>query len=410
MCGKRITCSENVGKSGTRAFNLKRHVQREHPEKYDNIIAADSAKSSVLVGNKPMKSQTITAFLSTKVLTTQMSKDTFQEAVVSMVVDLGIPLTSFVKPPFQTLIGWMAQKLDVSLAYEGVRNMVMASFTKAQNALKLQLLNHFVHLKIDGCTRGMVNYVAVNVRFYSSETSLPVTKTLAIVDTNHTHTSVYLAEQVKRILGKYGIAENKVLSIVSDNASNMVKLVERLNDHSKATEEFNSDNIETSSSAAHDQLEPDEEEEEEEDDNHDMALDLRETDFFDTDFEQSFGKGIEHVRCGVHTLQLAIREGLSSSNFSLFIGRARSVATSARTPSIAKVLKRRTGKVAVIDQATRDISLKHSFNMCKKLRCTYYHSYTPPPPPTKKYICYFLGEILFLNKKKTETNPLNYHL
>ena len=59
------------------------------------------------------------------------------------------------------------------------------------------------------------------------------------------------------------------------------------------------------------------------------------------------------MRCAVHTLQLAIRDGLKDHHAANLIGKLRQVAVAARTPKIDATVKRRAGKGAVLDHATR---------------------------------------------------------
>lgn len=62
---------------------------------------------------------------------------------------------------------------------------------------------------------------------------------------------------------------------------------------------------------------------------------------------------IKHMRCAVHTLQLAIRDGLKEKRTATLLSKIRQVTIACRTPKIDAILKRRLGKGAVIDQATR---------------------------------------------------------
>lgn len=59
------------------------------------------------------------------------------------------------------------------------------------------------------------------------------------------------------------------------------------------------------------------------------------------------------MRCAVHTLQLAIRDGLKDQHASNLISKLRQVAVAARTPKIDSIIKRRAGKGAILDQTTR---------------------------------------------------------
>ena len=59
------------------------------------------------------------------------------------------------------------------------------------------------------------------------------------------------------------------------------------------------------------------------------------------------------MRCAVHTLQLAIRDGLQEKHVNRLVTKVRHVAITARTPKIDAILKRKIKKGAIIDQATR---------------------------------------------------------
>ena len=60
-----------------------------------------------------------------------------------------------------------------------------------------------------------------------------------------------------------------------------------------------------------------------------------------------------HMRCAVHTLQLAIRDSLKEKLVDRLVSKVRHVAITARTPKIDAILKRKLKKGAIIDQATR---------------------------------------------------------
>ena len=62
---------------------------------------------------------------------------------------------------------------------------------------------------------------------------------------------------------------------------------------------------------------------------------------------------IQHMRCTVHALQLAIRDGLKNNHAVNLLLKLRKVAVASRTPKIDAILKRRANKGAILDQATR---------------------------------------------------------
>ena len=59
------------------------------------------------------------------------------------------------------------------------------------------------------------------------------------------------------------------------------------------------------------------------------------------------------MQCAVHTLQLAICDGLKGRHASKLIGIVRSIAIRARNLKIDAILKRRVKIGAIIDQSTR---------------------------------------------------------
>ena len=98
--------------------------------------------------------------------------------------------------------------------------------------MKNELSGRYIFLKIDAATRHMVNYFAINLRYCTDDCKI-ITQTLAVKDTkaNHDNTSMKLLENV---LEEYNINKANIIIIVTDNASNMVKTIEKLNEKQQA--------------------------------------------------------------------------------------------------------------------------------------------------------------------------------
>ena len=64
-------------------------------------------------------------------------------------------------------------------------------------------------------------------------------------------------------------------------------------------------------------------------------------------------KTMTHMRCAAHTLQLAIRYGLKVRHVASLISKIRQVVVAARSPNIDAILRKKTNKGAILDQATR---------------------------------------------------------
>jgi hypothetical protein len=87
---------------------------------------------------------------------------------------------------------------------------------------------------------------------------------------------------------------------------------------------------------------------------------------FMEEIENAIPDTISHVRCGVHTLQLAIQDGLKQPQAAAMIGKIRKQPQAAamigkirnlvvelRTPKLAEKVKKAGHRMALLDQETR---------------------------------------------------------
>ena len=241
ICNVKISGSgggTSKGHTPTRASNLKRHLERYHPDIFKRVQEKDKASSAKATastsGKQPAIASLSNFFISDKVTVT-MTPDEFKRNIVRIIALNGISLRFFSRPEVSALIGELARKLSVSLDKENIKKIVFAEFEREKEELKRKLKNKFVYLKMDACTRHRVNYFAINVRYVDK--GRYITKTLAIKDTDAQHSSAFLKQLVKDVLHDYGIEKSHVLCIVTDNASNMLSMVKKLNEEPSVIEE-----------------------------------------------------------------------------------------------------------------------------------------------------------------------------
>ena len=67
-------------------------------------------------------------------------------------------------------------------------------------------------------------------RYVDSNTGLAVTKTLSLLDTKGFSSSAELKQNLENILAEFGIQTANIVAIVTDNAANMIKMTEDIND------------------------------------------------------------------------------------------------------------------------------------------------------------------------------------
>ena len=136
---------------------------------------------------------------------------------------------------------------------------------------------------MDGCTKHRVNYLAINVQFIHSKNMLDI-KTLAVRDTQAQHSSEFLQHTLETVFKEFDLKKQQVLAIVTDNASNMARSVEKFNEMGVLPE------VETNEEGSG----------------------------FDEVFDSAMSGMVHfstttHMRYAVHTLQLAIRDGLKEN-------------------------------------------------------------------------------------------------
>ncbi|XP_073432367.1 uncharacterized protein [Dendrobates tinctorius] len=225
-----------------------------------------------------------------------MTADMFKRQLIQLVVKDGVPLSLFARPAFTALNGEMARKLGVSL--ESIRKLVIEEALKQKEDLK----RRFMFLKMDACTRHRVNYFAINVRYVCDNKEI-VTKTLAVKDTKAHHSSLFLQALVEKVLQNYELKREQVLAIVTDNASNMISTSKLMNESNEQQLEENL-GFSMFEMEGHSAVNVTEEQTDittEEQQNYTLEID---------DLVEAASKHfhIHHMRCVVHTLQLAIRE------------------------------------------------------------------------------------------------------
>ena len=88
--------------------------------------------------------------------------------------------------------------------------------------------NKFVFLKMDAYTRMRTNYIAINVQFMNNNMEV-IIYILAVKDTNANHSSESIKKIVCDVLDGYGLKKEQILAIVTDNASNMISTIKKIN-------------------------------------------------------------------------------------------------------------------------------------------------------------------------------------
>ena len=322
---------------------MKRHLQRFHPKvvnEKDTTTNKTLPITSKLAQNRSTEEKgqsgrgSITRFFTTDKVTVTMTTEKFKKHLICLVVKNGVALTLFSQLAFLGLNGEIAKKLGVSLERQSIRKLILEEAQNEKEELRKTLKGRFMYIKMDGTTRHRVNYFAINARFVDANKKM-VTQTLGVKDIKAHHDSTYLQSLVEDILKDFEIKKKQILCIVIDNASNMLSTIEKMNktEEEKFTTEGDVSDSDSETETA------------EIEQNYETSDDIAE--------EASELNKIKHMRCVVHTLQLAIRDGLQLRHAATLISKLRQVVTAARTPKIDAILQRSAGKGTILDQAIR---------------------------------------------------------
>ena len=155
-----------------------------------------------------------------------------------------------------------------------------------------------------------------------------VIRTLAVKDTKAEHASDQVCKLIENVLKEFEIKKENILTIITDNASNMIKTVQKLNE--KKTD------IESEESCVKRLENEDSDFDLDEDDQLTKTLDAIGNKFSCFTFNNI---NIRHMRCGVNTLQLAIRDVLKGNHAVKLISKLRQVGTAARNPKSDAILQ-----------------------------------------------------------------------
>ena len=145
---KYFICQVKVGedicnaKIDEKTFNLKRHLEQNHPEIYKEVDSQDRENNTLRSKNQSLQNssnpvETIAKFFQNKRVTVSMTKDKFKQHIIEMVVENGIPLTFFSSKGFLGLNGELAGKLGLSLERHEIRKMVITAAIDRKHALKV---------------------------------------------------------------------------------------------------------------------------------------------------------------------------------------------------------------------------------------------------------------------------------
>ena len=257
-----------------KTFTIKRHLLRKHES------------SITLLGEQINRSQEVSVKrrsdeMEQKTIVKKKSKTDFKNLIIGMVIEMGAPFSSFSLPSFKRYHEEEAKQLGISLDRDGVRHVLMERYLEKKEELKSKLKDKFMFLKVDCCERLGRRYLGINIQYFEECTMEAKIYTLAVREVDQRPSGVNLKNLIHDALNRFSISTTQILAVISDNASNMICAVARLNEL---------------------QINVHSDEDAEEENN--LTGDMLNTQL-----------NIEHMRCAAHTWQLVIKNSLYNCGY-----------------------------------------------------------------------------------------------
>lgn len=165
--------------------------------------------------------------LLTNKIVISMTKEKFENSIVDMVVDSQIPVSFFSSPAFLELSGETASKLDVPLHRDAINMLISSTTRQKKEETKAALKNNHMYLKLDIFIRQKITCFVIYAR-YINDIDTPVSKILSVTSIDTNPTSEYVSHLIDKVLKDFEIQREKVLCIVTDNATNVLNMNETL--------------------------------------------------------------------------------------------------------------------------------------------------------------------------------------
>lgn len=355
-------CNRNL--SGNQSSNREKHIERWHKGVYKELQASKAKQLSsfkknpakkrifsettdsntsdddssneleLVVSSEKASSSTkstqpsIDKYIKPKNLSVELNLDSIKLACLEMVTVNGRPLAMMEDSGFQKIIKPIMKSVNQNCAInsQNIRKMIAPACSNVREKIMEEVKGKLISIKVDAATRLNRSFLGINAQYMMD--GVVCLRTLACRELLESHTGVYLKTVIMEVLEEYGISVLQIYTFTSDNGANIVKCVELLR---------NDVNI---SNTLMDQIfgEVDEDED---------ATEALMSSLFDafkllqSENQIPSNRGIVNgIRCGAHTLQLAVFDVIKKDvSIERILSKARSVSKKLRTPTMSKHLK-----------------------------------------------------------------------
>lgn len=331
--------------SGRHSTNLEKHYKRFHQEIFDKIVLAKksesgskSSKRNLESGREesppPLKKKMqpkISDVFQSKAVTIRMSTDDLRLACLEMVTVNGRPFKMLEDSGFKKIIDPIQESLKskTRINAQNIRDDILVSASELKLKITNQLSKKMISLKVDAATRMNRSFLGINVQFM--EENQIVLRTLSVHELHQSHTGAYLKDVIINCLESFGVKNTQIYTITCDNGANMIKCVDLIRDQLCQKNQLIEEVFGDAEDDIGDELMGSLFE----------AMKLIEAEMLE-DLETVMGNVgiIQTVRCGAHTMQLAVFDCIKKDKtVEKTLSKAREIVKKLRTPTMSMILK-----------------------------------------------------------------------
>lgn len=334
--------------------------------------------------------------------------DVINNAIETVTVN-GYPFSlmsssGYSKAIYPRILALRQKGLKISIDRNSIVKHVNKKSKLIRHQLTEELRDRHVSLMLDIATKSRLSVLGISAQFIKNDAV--VCRSLGVIELQAKHTGKNIAKVLIKLLQQFGIDLEQVYSITVDNARNLAKMLEILNELGISPEEideFIRENEDEDGVLPQQQQEQQQAEsnditisesdvESDEEDNESDEIDAvgNPYDLDDEEEIENIADGTDRcrelmnevveefvringdiismhpVKCAAHTLQLALAAGLNASNVDPIIDKVRKMSKKMRTSCIDRILKKHYpgSTLPPLDVETRWNS---TFKMVRKL-------------------------------------------
>lgn len=260
--------------------------------------------------------------------------------------------------------------------YTAVKKHIKYQAKRVKEEIIKEVKGKFVALMVDTASRNNRTFIGLSLQYIVN--GRLIIRCIGMSEITIEHSSLNIKNIIMHRLNDFEINMKQLLSITTDNASNMIAMVKRFNilaDDESSDEEVESDDADENDADEYDdengEISHDAEESDEEFDGDWIGFGQEELDELDEMLDDNqqyvalvescvsdFGKAtkiVNGIRCAAHSLQLAVHDTLKVSRHAEFINEIRKICKFLRKPSSMRLLKRNNINIRLprIDCKTR---------------------------------------------------------